>query len=190
MPIALATCPPPGACQGMSQNGLTNEKCKIAQDPTNNFSGWTSFNQIPTASLISDMTKEPSICSGKIPAVEVGSKICLFPQGSGILDALKNYYLTNIDGLSEPDGLSNPHVADCGLVPVVASGANFNSYNNPCDVEIKSFARVCIRDVDTSSNPKFVYADITCNVSLYDPPDPSSKNCYIPRLVRDKKSSM
>lgn len=192
MPIALSGCPPPGACKNVAPDGSGGTECQIAQypsdpDPTKaNNSGWTSFTIQPASpSTIGPMIGEPATCSGKIPGVDVGTNICLH-NGSAtgpILGGIQDFYSTNGNGLS---GQSNPPFdpADCGLVPVVAAGlTNFNH----CDEPIKSFARLCIRDVVKTGSPKFVYGDITCNQSIY---DPKATACYTPRLVRDKNSSM
>lgn len=194
MPIAIAGCPPPGACESVAPDGLTGKKCKLAQFPSTNNSGWTSFTITPAnVSTIGPMISEPATCSDKIPAVEVGSTICLYPGKAtdSIYDDLKTFYSNNGDGLNGQSVKAQPSVRDCSLIPVVdASVSNFNQ----CDVPIISFARLCIGDVDLTGNPKFVYGDITSyqslKDSLYKHPDPQAKNCYIPRLVRDKKSGM
>ncbi len=193
IPIAIAGCPPPGACESVfvSPDGTLNgTKCKLAQSPSTNNSGWTSYAmKSANAKAFKEMIDEPTTCSGKIPAVDVGTNICL-QNGvdDSVLTELYSFYNNNIDNLVGSDPTKFPNVADCALIPVVdASVTDFTK----CDIPIKSFAKLCIRDVVTTGSPKYVYGDITCNRSLYAAiENTSTKNCYIPRLVRDKKSSM
>lgn len=193
IPIVIAGCPPPGACESVStaaDGTLTGKKCKLAQSPSTNNSGWTSYAmKSANAKAFKEMVDEPTTCSGKIPAVDVGANICL-QNGvdDSVLTELYSFYNSNIDNLVGSDPSATPHVADCALIPVV--DARVTDFTK-CDVPIISFAKLCIRDVITTGSPKYVYGDITCNRSVYDTiENASTKNCYIPRLVRDKKSGM
>ncbi len=190
LPMAIAGCPPADAatrCATWDSNGAT--KCQLALNPaTTDDSGWTTFNVPPASSeAVQALITEPATCSGKIPPVEVGSKICL---GNGtvrpVLNELQTFYSTNGDGLRGLTDPAAPYPNDCALIPVVAS--TVTSFNH-CDEPVVSFAKLCIRDVQMTS-PKYVYGDITCNQSLFYNPNVGNNGakCFVPRLVREKKS--
>jgi hypothetical protein len=186
IPIAIGGCPPPGACleQGTDANGNPwGKKCTLIQTPsTTDVSGFTTFTySSANAQDIKALIQDPKTCGGKIPAVSVNTCINLNNGQMGtVMQEFYDVYSTNPDGLSGE--ANDPNPTDCGAIPVVAPGIQYNQCSN-----VLSFAKLCIRNVVSTGSPKYVYGDLTCNVSLY---DPTATKCYLPRLVRDTKSGM
>jgi Flp pilus assembly protein TadG len=185
MPIAISGCAPSNAgCtggDGSIENPYTD--CRLLQvssgkgDPTNQDSGWTTFNIKPAnAPNIKALVGNGATC-GNIPSVNIGSG-CIYLNNGQIIPIL-----TEFEKVYSPNGYG-PAPADCGIVPVVrAAIPNFNG----CE-PVESFARFCIKDVvKNDSGTHYLRGDLVCD---WDINKVGGTDCYTAKLVRDQKSGM
>jgi hypothetical protein len=179
MPIAINGCPPANSCA--TANGNIGTKCTLWQssDGQDN-SGWTTFTiGSANSNLIRQLIDNNGDC-GSIPPISIGTCINLQNgQDNAALKHLGDVYSSNGNGFS---GVNNsPFPEDCGLIPVVDT-VKFNQCS-----PIVSWARLCLRDVDSHGGGKSITGDLTCNVSNIGKTD---TKCYVPKLVRDAQSGM
>lgn len=192
LPIVLGGCPMPNppapeppVCteNGVSDscttvNGITTcTGCTLLKSPaTKDNAGYTSYwFGSANASLMRAMVRNNFTCDS-IPAVTTTTDCILLNNGN------INSVRKEIDDAFKPFSDPNPDPNDCFIIPVVDSNTNFNQ----CEV-IQKFAKICIREVKDSGNPKFVKVNLTCPVSIVNTKD---AKCYIPKLVRDTQSGM
>jgi len=183
MPIAISGCAPSNAgCDGGDgtiANPYTN--CRLLQvssgngDPTNQDSGWTTFNMKPAnAPNIKALVGNGSTC-GNIPSVNIGAG-CIYLNNGQIIPILTEFEKAYSGNGYGPE--------DCGIVPVVR--ANIPNFNG-CE-PVESFARFCIKDLVKNDNGNhYIRGDLVCN---WDINKVGGTGCYTTRLVRDTKSGM
>jgi Flp pilus assembly protein TadG len=149
---------------------------KSTKVPNDN-SGWTTY-YIPNASAteVKNLLKSAQNCSGGLPAVDVG--YCTQLNNGNFLAA------TDKDWQALFDANLNPY--KCYMLPVIRNNSNWNQCEN-----ITQWATFCpdkTTPVVTDGSDKYLLGDISCN--NVNPYNQANLNCYVPTLVRDKKSGM
>jgi Flp pilus assembly protein TadG len=173
IPVAIGGCPPPNSCT--SVNGDTATGCNLFQSNSNvDNSGWTTFTiGSANSNLIRDLIDNNSTC-GFTPPVSIGTCINMQNgQDTAALQELEQVYLPSTG--SPPNG-------GCGLIPVIDTTVGFNQCS-----PVRSWAKLCITEINSSGSPKTIKGNLTCNVSNI---GPTATSCYIPKLVRDTNSGM
>jgi Flp pilus assembly protein TadG len=197
LPIAIAGCPipnplptpsnpnPPPTCteDGVTDsctttNGVTQcYKCNVIQVPSpRDNSCFTTFTiSSSNAKTMKEIIQNNKTC-GAIPPVNINTPIEL---NNGQINSV----MQELDTLGPFSGANVRATSDdCYLVPVVPVTSTCNQTS-----PLTSWARMCIRNVDTKGSPKVVLSDLTCPVVAEQSKD---TKCYIPRLIRDTKSGM
>jgi Flp pilus assembly protein TadG len=150
----------------------SNPQKLLQSDANKDNSGYTTYYiNNASASEIKGLINNPLNCKG-IP-----------PVGIGYCTELNNGQVASVyDDFAE---LFQKNPGKCYMIPVVANDTKWNQCS-----DILDFARFCPdakNPVQKQGSPKYIQGNITCGVNPYNTTD---SNCYVPTLVRDKKSGM
>ncbi|HEU4340436.1 MAG TPA: pilus assembly protein TadG-related protein [Candidatus Binatia bacterium] len=149
-----------------------NPQKLLQSDANKDNSGYTTYYiHNASATEIKGLINNPLNCNG-IP-----------PVGIGFCTELNNGQIASV--YDDFEGLFTKNPGKCYMIPVVANSAKWNQCS-----DILDFAKFCpdpTNPVQKQGNPKYLLGTITCGQNPYNTTD---SNCYVPTLVRDKKSGM
>jgi Flp pilus assembly protein TadG len=159
--------------------GTKNDVLLLTDNQKVEQSGWTSFYvDSANAKYMKAMVANNKTCDS-IPAIDFSSPGCI-NLNNGDIASLRQEIADVYAPFSSP-----PNSDDCFFIPVVDDTTGGNTFLG-CKA-IYDWARICISEVQTKSNPKYVKANVTCGQN---PLTTRDTKCYTPVLVRDKQSGM